>query len=910
MRRFSTSLAIAVSMLLVASICSAQQTSTRSVPNLIRYGGVLKDAQGVALSSSTTVGVTFSIYKQQDGGAPVWMETQNVTSDASGQYSVLLGSTTATGLPSDLFSQEEQRWLGVQVQGQAEQSRVLLVSVPYAFKAHEAETLAGKSISDFVLAKDLSATNSAAGVDASSGSGSMQATAGNGNNKSASRLAILQGPTNFSGLTTDQIVKVTQSGTGAGVSASAASNAILGTATAATGTAFAIKGVATGTGGRGIFGYANSATGSTIGMEGAANSTSGVGLWGTATATSGPTVGVFSSVASPSGTAAVYNNVAGGKILSGQNNGAEKFSVDGSGNVNSVSGTYRIGGSSVLGIGAAADSNLFLGQGAGTSNVAGQGQRNTFTGAVAGTSNTTGYDNSFLGFQAGASTTTGIRNTFLGENAGVNNTSGMRNTFLGQNTGFSSTTGSDNLFVGVDAGFYNTTGMTNTAVGPYAGEFTTTGSANTSLGYLAGFNNTTGSSNLFLGDAAGYNVTTGSSDIYLTNGGPSASESYTLRIGFPYTTNPSVCGTQPACGINAAYIPGIYGNSPSGALPVVVNANGQLGTSSSGGSGVTSWNGRTGAVVPVTGDYSFSMISGMLSPSQLPAGSSNYIQNGTSQQSSASFNIDGAGTLGGTLIANAVNSETDYQIMGRPILSSVGDFNTFLGFVTGEHITSGYGNTFLGDGAGSANTTGWNNIFIGWNTGLYNVAGKNNVYIGSGNPPNDENATLRIGQVTGNNQIVATYLAGVYNVATSGGVPVYINAFGQLGTQTSSRRFKEQIADMGDGSSRLFQLRPVTFFYKPQYDDGSHTLQYGLIAEEVAKVYPDLVAYDRDGAPYTVKYQYLAPMLLNELQKQHTVVATQQDVIKTQQEQIQSQGQQIADLQQRLSRLESLIDKK
>ena len=80
------------------------------------------------------------------------METQTVTPDASGNYSVLLGSTTATGLPADLFSQEEQRWLGVQVEGQAEQPRVLLVSVPYAFKAHEAETLGGKSVSDFVLA--------------------------------------------------------------------------------------------------------------------------------------------------------------------------------------------------------------------------------------------------------------------------------------------------------------------------------------------------------------------------------------------------------------------------------------------------------------------------------------------------------------------------------------------------------------------------------------------------------------------------------------------------------------------------------------------------------------------------------------------------------------------------------------
>ena len=125
-------------------------------------GGVLKDAQGANLSPAT-LGVTFAIYKQQDGGAPVWMETQNVTPDAGGNYSVLLGSTTATGLPSDLFSQQEQRWLGVQVQGQAEQPRVLLVSVPYAFKAHEAETLAGRSVSEFVLAKDL---NTSAGADA------------------------------------------------------------------------------------------------------------------------------------------------------------------------------------------------------------------------------------------------------------------------------------------------------------------------------------------------------------------------------------------------------------------------------------------------------------------------------------------------------------------------------------------------------------------------------------------------------------------------------------------------------------------------------------------------------------------------------------------------------------------------
>ncbi len=128
MRR-TTSISVVLFTLLLISFGSAQQPASTAVPNLIRYSGTLKDAQGTASLSSTTAGVTFSIYKQQDGGAPVWMETQNVTIDAAGNYSVLLGSTTAAGLPGDLFSQQEQRWLGVQVQGQAEQPRVLLVSV-------------------------------------------------------------------------------------------------------------------------------------------------------------------------------------------------------------------------------------------------------------------------------------------------------------------------------------------------------------------------------------------------------------------------------------------------------------------------------------------------------------------------------------------------------------------------------------------------------------------------------------------------------------------------------------------------------------------------------------------------------------------------------------------------------------
>src|SRR5271157_2463096 len=178
MRRFLISLLL--SSLLLASIGSAQQASTTSVPNLIRYSGTLKEAE-TAATSSATVGVTFAIYKQQEGGAPIWMETQNVTLGRDGQYSVLLGSTTATGLPGDLFSQQEERWLGVKAEGQAEQARVLLVSVPYAFKAHEAETLGGLPPSAFVKAQPSDAsgatgTDTGTAVNALSNTGSIGAS--------------------------------------------------------------------------------------------------------------------------------------------------------------------------------------------------------------------------------------------------------------------------------------------------------------------------------------------------------------------------------------------------------------------------------------------------------------------------------------------------------------------------------------------------------------------------------------------------------------------------------------------------------------------------------------------------------------------------------------------------------------
>lgn len=112
---------------------------------------------------------------------------------------------------------------------------------------------------------------------------------------------------------------------------------------------------------------------------------------------------------------------------------------------------------------------------------------------------------------------------------------------------------------------------------------------------------------------------------------------------------------------------------------------------------------------------------------------------------------------------------------------------------------------------------------------------------------------------------------------------------------------------MGDSTSALMKLRPVTFLYKPGYSNGERTLQYGLIAEEVAKVYPELVAYDNDGQPYSVRYQYLSTMLLNEAQKQYRRAEAQAEVIQTQEQKIDSQQRQIEEMQQRLSRLEALV---
>jgi hypothetical protein len=145
------------------SLAQTPSQTASTLPRLVRFGGTVKDLNGTPLTG--VVGITFTLYSEQTGGAPLWLETQNVTADSNGHYTVLLGSTKPDGLPVELFTSEQARWVGVQVSGHAEQPRVLLVSVPYALKASDAQTLGGLPPSAFAPASSVT-SNSASSSSA------------------------------------------------------------------------------------------------------------------------------------------------------------------------------------------------------------------------------------------------------------------------------------------------------------------------------------------------------------------------------------------------------------------------------------------------------------------------------------------------------------------------------------------------------------------------------------------------------------------------------------------------------------------------------------------------------------------------------------------------------------------------
>ncbi len=434
------------------------------------------------------------------------METQNVTPDANGQYNVILGSTTATGLPDDLFSQQEQRWLGVQVQGEAEQARVLLVSVPYAFKAHEAETLGGMPASAFVKAppSDTSASTS-------TGAG----TAVNAVDTHTSRQAALQRQP----LTpTAGYIPVFTSSTGA-LDDSLMSQLNVGR----------------------------------VDVSGNLNLSS---------ATQAYLIGGFNalnfgniSIASTTGPSSLFVGVgAGASNLIGTNN---TFAGSGAGAANE-----------------SGKNNAFYGYHAGNQNDV---DANSFFGSMAGAHNDAGVDNTFLGYKAGFVNTGGSDNTYIGYQAGLSNgQSASNNTFTGSNAGMSNVTGEENVFNGAQAGMDNNGGDHNTFIGYQAGKDNDDGNNNVFIGSMAGSVNTDGSGNTCVG--AGINCA--ATNAVCLGSGTSCGGSNAICIG----TGLGCSGNEISIGTtntNAALIQGIWHHDATGEdIGVVcVGSTGHLGTS-------------------------------------------------------------------------------------------------------------------------------------------------------------------------------------------------------------------------------------------------------------------------------------------------------------------------------------------
>jgi hypothetical protein len=244
--------------------------------------------------------------------------------------------------------------------------------------------------------------------------------------------------------------------------------------------------------------------------------------------------------------------------------------------------------------------------------------------------------------------------------------------------------------------------------------------------------------------------------------------------------------------------------------------------------------------------------------------------------------VDNTATGFGALELNTIGSYNTASGNFALQSNTTGNNNTASGIDALANNTTGNNNTATGAAALQNNYTGSNNIAIGY-TAAFNVTGgnSNNIHIGSEGLGGDS-ATIRIGDPFTQTSF---FVAGVSAVTTGlAAVPVLVDSNGQLGTVSSSIRFKEDVQDMAEASSGLLRLRPVTFRYKKPYADGSKPVDYGLIAEEVAEVYPDLVVKSADGQIQTVQYQKLTPMLLNELQKQRQQMewqaAEQQEVIR------------------------------
>lgn len=442
-------------------------------------------------------------------------------------------------------------------------------------------------------------------------------------------------------------------------------------------------------------------------------------------------------------------------------------------------------------------------------------------------------------------------NVFVGQQAqGSFTASNLANIGIGFQSLYSLTSGIGNNAVGYQTLYGVTTGNTNTVIGNDSCAGMTTGTNNTAVGAEC-LINAAGSYNTFLGFECGIAATAGteSSNIYIQNAGLSG-ENNIGRIGTTGSGNSE---------ITDCFIAG------------TVHAD-------------TGLEVTTGDLTVFTGN---AIITGgnleMNNSHSIVVGGNPYINFYASTINNVYIGLNAGnpsvsgqynGCLGESLQAITTGS-SNYAIGDNSQNSmTTGDNNVSVGFNMFNSLTTGVANVAVGAGFSFPSlTTGQRNVAIGVTSGTnYTGAESDNLILGSDPGVVGESNVIRIGlQGTGTNEQNVCYIAGIFGSTVGvSGVPVVVDNTGLMGTVVSSRRYKENISDMDDASRPIMDLRPVTFNLK---NDKTHERRFGLIAEEVEEIIPDLVVLNKDGDPETVKYQDLPVLLLNELQRQHNIIA-------------------------------------
>jgi hypothetical protein len=244
--------------------------------------------------------------------------------------------------------------------------------------------------------------------------------------------------------------------------------------------------------------------------------------------------------------------------------------------------------------------------------------------------------------------------------------------------------------------------------------------------------------------------------------------------------------------------------------------------------------------------------------------------------------------VGTDALGDNVSGNDNTAIGYHALIRSTGQNNTGIGSGALGNNTSGISNTAIGDGALADDSTGGGNIALGYAAGNNVTTASNVICIG----------------IEGNNVDNACYIGQIFGSTVSASA-VFVNSNGRLGTMTSSKRFKQDIKPMDNVSEGLYSLKPVSFRYKKEFDPAGAS-QLGLVAEDVEKVNPDLIIHDKEGKPYTVRYEQINTMLLNEFLKEHRKVEKLEATVAQQQRSFQSR---LAEQEMQIQALASELQK-